>query len=78
MRVAASRSDVLWIPDVTIRTNHPAERRDPLLVGPFNPDVAAHLIERDERYSSPSYTRDYPLVVKRATMNSLFSTKMPG
>lgn len=26
---------------------------------------AAELIERDERYSSPSYTRDYPLVVKR-------------
>jgi len=27
---------------------------------------AKGLIERDERYSSPSYTRDYPLVVKRA------------
>lgn len=26
---------------------------------------AAELIARDERYSSPSYTRDYPLVVKR-------------
>jgi 4-aminobutyrate aminotransferase len=28
--------------------------------------VARGYIERDERYSSPSYTRDYPLVVKRA------------
>jgi 4-aminobutyrate aminotransferase len=27
---------------------------------------AKALIERDERFSSPSYTRDYPLVVKRA------------
>jgi 4-aminobutyrate aminotransferase len=27
---------------------------------------AKSMIERDERYSSPSYTRDYPLVVKRA------------
>src|SRR5437588_7228806 len=27
---------------------------------------AKALMERDERYSSPSYTRDYPLVVKRA------------
>jgi 4-aminobutyrate aminotransferase len=26
---------------------------------------AKALIERDERYSSPSYTRDYPLVAKR-------------
>src|SRR2546428_13545467 len=28
--------------------------------------IAKGFIERDERYSSPSYTRDYPLVVKRA------------
>src|SRR6476660_248012 len=28
---------------------------------------AQALIERDERYSSPSYTRDYPLVVERAS-----------
>src|SRR6185312_8988772 len=28
--------------------------------------IAKGLIDRDERYSSPSYTRDYPLVVKRA------------
>jgi 4-aminobutyrate aminotransferase len=27
---------------------------------------AKELIERDERHSSPSYTRDYPLVVQRA------------
>ena len=28
--------------------------------------MAQAMIERDERYSSPSNTRDYPLVVKRA------------
>src|SRR3954447_19109072 len=28
--------------------------------------IAKGLIQRDERYSSPSYTRDYPLAVKRA------------
>ncbi len=27
---------------------------------------AKSIMERDERFSSPSYTRDYPLVVKRA------------
>jgi len=27
--------------------------------------IAKDFIERDQRYSSPSYTRDYPLVVKR-------------
>ena len=29
--------------------------------------IAKAMIERDERYSSPSYTRDYPLVVRRAS-----------
>jgi 4-aminobutyrate aminotransferase len=39
----------------------------PLLVTPLPGPKAQALIERDERYSSPSYTRDYPLVVERAS-----------
>src|SRR6478735_1815769 len=38
----------------------------PSIVTPPPGPTARGLIERDERYSSPSYTRDYPLVVKRA------------
>src|ERR1044072_3963441 len=48
----------------------------PTTASPFGPvphiatkspgPIAKGFIERDEKYSSPSYTRDYPLVVKRA------------
>src|SRR3954463_7670987 len=38
----------------------------PSITTPPPGPVARGYIERDERYSSPSYTRDYPLVVKRA------------
>src|ERR1041385_5599708 len=36
-----------------------------MAVSPPGPN-AKKLIDRDERFSSPSYTRDFPLVVKRA------------
>jgi len=39
----------------------------PILVTSLPGPKAQALIERDERYSSPSYTRDYPLVVERAS-----------
>ena len=38
----------------------------PFIGTPAPGPIAKGLIERDERYSSPSYTREYPLVVKRA------------
>ncbi len=38
----------------------------PSIITPLPGPIAKALIDRDERYSSPSYTRDYPLVVKRA------------
>jgi 4-aminobutyrate aminotransferase len=38
----------------------------PSITTPLPGPVARKLIERDERYSSPSYTRDYPLAVGRA------------
>src|SRR5436853_6597820 len=38
----------------------------PFMATPPPGPIAKGFIERDERYSSPSYTRDYPLVVKRA------------
>ncbi|MCH7872561.1 MAG: acetyl ornithine aminotransferase family protein [Planctomycetes bacterium] len=38
----------------------------PWIETPLPGPTAKAVIERDERYSSPSYTRDYPLVVKRA------------
>jgi len=37
----------------------------PRIVTPLPGPLAAKLIERDERYTSPSYTRVYPLVVAR-------------
>src|SRR5690349_24945751 len=50
--------------------------KPPQTASPFGPvphiatkppgSIARDLIERDERYSSPSYTRDYPLAVGRA------------
>ena len=39
----------------------------PHLITPLPGPKAKALIDRDERYSSPSYTRDYPLVVERAS-----------
>src|SRR6185369_10201240 len=36
-----------------------------MIVPPPGPN-AKGFIDRDEKFSSPSYTRDYPLVVKRA------------
>src|SRR4051812_31056854 len=38
----------------------------PSIITPLPGPIARKLIERDERYSSPSYTRDYPLAVGRA------------
>src|SRR5438045_5770232 len=53
-----------------------AKSAKPQTASPFGPvphittappgPKAKGLIERDERYSSPSYTRDYPLAVGRA------------
>src|SRR2546423_10495381 len=48
------------------RSAHSALGGVPSITPPLPGPVARKLIERDERYSSPSYTRDYPLVVKRA------------
>src|SRR5439155_23571976 len=55
---------------------HPPMRKSPTVSSPFGPAPsittplpgpnAQKLIDRDEKFSSPSYTRDYPLVVKRA------------
>ncbi len=39
----------------------------PDIKGPLPGPIAKQLIERDHRVTSPSYTRDYPLVVKRAS-----------
>lgn len=39
----------------------------PWIETPLPGPIASTIIERDERYCSPSYTRDYPLVVKRAS-----------
>lgn len=39
----------------------------PDIKGPLPGPNAKQLIERDQRVTSPSYTRDYPLVVKRAS-----------
>lgn len=38
----------------------------PAIHEPFPGPKARDFIERDERFTSPSYTRDFPLVVKRA------------
>ncbi len=38
----------------------------PSITGPLPGPAAKAMIERDERYCSPSYTRDFPLAVKRA------------
>lgn len=48
-----------------ITTNSPFGPVPSITTKPPGP-IAKGFIERDERYSSPSYTRDYPLVVKRA------------
>jgi 4-aminobutyrate aminotransferase len=37
----------------------------PAIVTDLPGPIAREFIERDERFSSPSYTRDYPLVAKR-------------
>jgi len=40
--------------------------RTPFIGAALPGPAAKQIMERDERFSSPSYTRDYPLVVKRA------------
>src|SRR3954447_2671081 len=57
----------------TTKTKPPAARATnstlgivPSIITPLPGPIARKLIERDERYSSPSYTRDYPLAVGRA------------
>ena len=47
-------------------SHNPAIGSAPSITTPLPGPIAKSLIDRDERYSSPSYTRDYPLVVKRA------------
>ena len=42
-------------------------RSEPRIVGPLPGPRAASWLERDERVMSPSYTRMYPLVVKRGS-----------
>jgi 4-aminobutyrate aminotransferase len=44
----------------------PLERDEPRIVGPLPGPRSAGWIERDRRVMSPSYTRVYPLVVRRA------------
>src|SRR5688572_10464945 len=44
----------------------PDDSAVPLIKTPLPGPIAKTYIERDEKYSSPSYTRDYPLVVKKA------------
>jgi len=42
-----------------------AEEFGPKIVGPLPGPKARAIVEKDERYMSPSYTRSYPLVAKR-------------
>ena len=44
----------------------PLERDEPRIVGPLPGPRSAAWLERDHRVMSPSYTRVYPLVVRRA------------
>ena len=42
-----------------------ADTRVPHIITPPPGPISRELIETDERYISPSYTRSYPLAVKR-------------
>jgi 4-aminobutyrate aminotransferase len=44
----------------------PLHRDDPRILGPLPGPRSAAWLERDHRVMSPSYTRVYPLVVRRA------------
>ena len=44
----------------------PLHRDEPRIVGPLPGPRASSWLERDESVMSPSYTRTYPLVVRRA------------
>ena len=44
----------------------PLEREDPRIAEPLPGPKSAAWLERDHRVMSPSYTRVYPLVVRRA------------
>ncbi len=44
----------------------PLERDEPRILGPLPGPKSAAWLERDHRVMSPSYTRVYPLVVRRA------------
>ena len=44
----------------------PLYRDDPRILGPLPGPRSAAWLERDHRVMSPSYTRVYPLVVRRA------------
>src|SRR6202008_2856958 len=52
----------------TKRSRHmlPLHRDEPRIVGPLPGSRASSWISRDRRVMSPSYTRAYPLVVRRA------------
>jgi 4-aminobutyrate aminotransferase len=45
----------------------PLHRDEPRITGPLPGPLAAQWLERDHRVMSPSYTRTYPLVVRRAS-----------
>ena len=47
-----------------VKSKNLAEAKVPHLLTPLPGPEAQRLLKRDERYVSPSYTRDYPLVVK--------------
>ena len=44
----------------------PLNREVPRIVGPLPGPRSAAWLKRDDRVMSPSYTRAYPLVVRRA------------
>jgi 4-aminobutyrate aminotransferase len=45
---------------------NPELLRAPIIKGPLPGPLCKKIIEKDEQYLSPSYTREYPLVVKKA------------
>ena len=51
-------------------SHNPAIGPAPSITTPLPGPIAKSLIDRDERYSSPSYTRDYPLVVNARMASS--------
>jgi len=54
------------VSETRVMQSHPDLEQAPLITTPLPGPRAKAYIERDHRHSSPSYTRDYPLVVERA------------